>query len=351
MLKKISFALAVSAVALLSAASASAATSLSGYAWSPNVGWLSFNPADGATVQLSTSTPCSTTAACLSGYAWSSNIGWVSFNAADTTGCPTGSCPATVNMSTGAVSGWARACAGSAAGDCSTSTARTDGWDGWIQLAGTNHLTGDTQGNNGVTFVPSNGQFIGYAWGSTVVGWLQFNTSSSSAVMVGPNPTLGTSTSLTATCLSSVSSSGTNANVNVLLAPNGGTGPYTYSWSNGSTAQSQNFGPYAESASSYQQTISVTGSVTDSATPTHATVSGISCGSVTIPALTPVAPAANAPVLFVHTSSATDANCVSSFNTNGTLGSCTTKTTVHTGGDATVGFSWPSDTTCIGNVV
>jgi len=119
MLKKISFTLAVSSFVLFSATCAYAATSLSGYAWSSNIGWLSFNPSDGATVQLSTTTGSSVGS--LSGDAWSPNIGWVSFDRAVTGNPPTtgtadpgngSGAIATVNMTTGAVNGWARALVG-----------------------------------------------------------------------------------------------------------------------------------------------------------------------------------------------------------------------------------------------
>ena len=145
MLKKISLTLAVSAAMLLSAtfAYADSPVPLSGYAWSSNIGWLSFNSSDGATVSLSTTTTgCSVTSACLSGDAWSSNIGWVKFGGLagqSVNGITTSD--AIVNTQTGAVSGWARACAGTVPGDCSTSVSRTDGWDGWIELAGANHAT------------------------------------------------------------------------------------------------------------------------------------------------------------------------------------------------------------------
>src|SRR3989344_1264813 len=103
---------------------------LSGYAWGENAGWVSFN--------------CTNTSSCstadygvkvvadglMSGYGWSEGIGWVSFNTADLASCPSGTCEARMSQETGEVSGWARACAGSSAGDC-TAGARSDGWDGW----------------------------------------------------------------------------------------------------------------------------------------------------------------------------------------------------------------------------
>lgn len=138
---------------------------LSGYAWSENTGWVSFN--------------CTNTSSCstadygvkvaadglMSGYAWAENIGWVSFKGADLAGCPSGVCEARMNQETGQVSGWARACAGSSAGDC-TAGARSDGWDGWISLRGTSY---------GVA--PVGCKWDGYAWGGDVVGWIKFKGS------------------------------------------------------------------------------------------------------------------------------------------------------------------------------
>ena len=115
-MKKFLIPFIASAGFLLAAIPAFAATPLSGYAWSSNIGWLSFNSSDGGTVQLATTTGSSI--GTLSGYAWSSNIGWVSFNRG-VTGSPPSNDPgngvgaiATVDMTTGAVSGWMRALAG-----------------------------------------------------------------------------------------------------------------------------------------------------------------------------------------------------------------------------------------------
>jgi hypothetical protein len=150
--------------------------SLSGWAWSSNIGWLSASSTQtnaggggpyGLTVDSSSGN--------ITGYMWSSNIGWVQFGGLS--GFPTNGTTqanATVNLSTGKVDGWARAFAG---------VGRTDGWDGWIELQGANHLSADATGNGGVTYLTSGsnaGAFVGYAWGSDVVGWLQFNIPGSS---------------------------------------------------------------------------------------------------------------------------------------------------------------------------
>ncbi len=158
---------------------------VNGYAWSDNVGWISFNgtSTDNSPYQVSYNSNTGN----LSGYAWSDGIGWVSFN--QTTGCPSGTCQPNINISTGAVTGWARACAGTYDGICgggtftyytppsgptTTTDSRIDGWDGWISLSGTNYPSPTPNGTRGVTYASSTGNITGYAWGSDVVGWISF---------------------------------------------------------------------------------------------------------------------------------------------------------------------------------
>ena len=122
---------------------------LSGWAWSSNIGWLSASSTDAGAgggpygLQLDSLNN-------VTGYMWSSGIGWIKFGGLSS--FPSGGTSATnatLVLSTGAVNGWARACAGTSTGDCSTMTSRSDGWDGWIELSGTNHVTGDASGNGG----------------------------------------------------------------------------------------------------------------------------------------------------------------------------------------------------------
>ncbi|MFA5842046.1 MAG: hypothetical protein WC835_03785 [Candidatus Paceibacterota bacterium] len=160
-------------------ANAGASHNLSGYAWSDNIGWLSFNCTDAGTCASGDYGVNVAPSGAFSGYAWSDNIGWVSFNSSDTTGCPTApSCAATLNGANGNVSGWAKALSASG------------GWDGWISLSGT---AADTS-PYGVSFTGSTGS--GYAWGSDVVGWLSFNgtnygiQSSTPLFNVGPTVTI-----------------------------------------------------------------------------------------------------------------------------------------------------------------
>ncbi len=131
---------------------------VSGWAWSENIGWISFNSTNqGGGVNYGASVASNGN---ISGYAWSENIGWISFN--ETAGCPSSPCQPKMSREIGEVSGWARACAGTVNGDCTGAT-RSDGWDGWIHLKGSNY---------GVTV--SGCDWQGYAWGSDVVGWIHF---------------------------------------------------------------------------------------------------------------------------------------------------------------------------------
>ena len=96
---------------------------ISGYAWSDNIGWVSFNDtSDGSTASYGVTVDdisTSPTYGDFSGYAWSDNIGWISFNRADTGNPPldegddpgvlNGTGIAKVDWTTGKVTGWARA--------------------------------------------------------------------------------------------------------------------------------------------------------------------------------------------------------------------------------------------------
>jgi hypothetical protein len=176
---------------------------LSGWAWSSNIGWLSFNSTDTNTgnggsgmstnaygVFLATTT-ANPTIGTLSGYAWSSNIGWVSFNS--------NSCgdQAKVDLSAGSVTGWAQAL-----------SADGNGWDGCIELSGTNNNVTPPV-THAVSMDTSTGIFSGYAWGSDVVGWLQFN------------PTLSTGTIPPVTCTGCVPNPVDNSQALALTASYG----------------------------------------------------------------------------------------------------------------------------------
>jgi len=163
---------------------------LHGWAWSSNIGWIGFNCADvSACATANYKVTFDDVSGDLSGYAWSSSIGWVWFdpiipcvNAADPNCAPDASGPATVNMSGGVdkkVTGWVRACsvfanANSCSGSLKPNAAR-GGWDGWIELSGTNHISPNAFGNGGVTYRVGLSKFVGFAWGGDVIGWLNFD--------------------------------------------------------------------------------------------------------------------------------------------------------------------------------
>ncbi|MBT9150627.1 MAG: hypothetical protein DDT40_00800 [candidate division WS2 bacterium] len=124
---------------------------VSGWAWSENIGWISFNnTTGGGTTNYGVHINTDGT---FTGHAWSANIGWINF-------APTGPYPALPNHSArvdttnGQVSGWARA------------LAHGDGWDGWIKMRGANY---------GVSINFVNGEFSGWAWSNMVIGWISFS--------------------------------------------------------------------------------------------------------------------------------------------------------------------------------
>lgn len=223
---------------------------LTGWAWSSNIGWISFNSGNSGSggggpykVEISTSTSGSSIVGDLSGYAWSSNVGWVSFNITDLSGC-LGASKATVNFTTGVVSGWIRVL---------SVKDGTNGWDGCVELAGTNHVSDRSyNGTQGVTYheegtSPNNvGVFKGYSWASDF-GWLSFLPnlllSSPDNVQVDCHA-LGTcptpSGALTWTCTQDPTTATIQLNSNSVDVPRslsvtGGSGSgYSYRWSNSS---------------------------------------------------------------------------------------------------------------------
>lgn len=144
---------------------------IAGYAWSENIGWVSFN---------CTNTSCAGSNYgvnlngdnTLSGYAWSDSIGWISFNAADVAGCPAGTCQPRLVGSV--FSGWARA------------LSNGDGWDGWISL---NCANSGVCGTSNYQVTLSGVNFIGNAWGGDVIGWLEFNPTNGGVFLANTPPT------------------------------------------------------------------------------------------------------------------------------------------------------------------
>jgi hypothetical protein len=143
---------------------------LSGFAWSSNIGWISLNcinDGDCATSDYKVTINADRT---ITGYGWSSNIGWVKFGGLSS--FPTGGGTAAENARVSGTypdltwNGWARACAGTLGGTCSTmaNNPEAGAWDGWIALRGTNHSVTA----NMLTGMNADS----YAWGSDVVGWV-----------------------------------------------------------------------------------------------------------------------------------------------------------------------------------
>lgn len=125
-------------------------TKLSEYAWSDNIGWISFK--DGLR-PVSIGTDGS-----LTGYAWSENIGWIQFGGLS--GFPNTTNGTNAKLVGNSITGWARVVSGMTP----SGVDNRGGFDGWISLSGSNY---------GVTVNGSN--LGGFAWGSDVVGWIDFS--------------------------------------------------------------------------------------------------------------------------------------------------------------------------------
>lgn len=137
--------------------------SITGYAWSsasPGVGWISFSgPGYGVFENVTTGA--------FSGYAWSSNIGWISFAASDATH------PApNIASGTGEITGWVRACAAFANKNACSGALdpKTEGWDGWIALSGTAQ-----DGSSYGVVQDASCTWTGYAWGSDAIGAIKMS--------------------------------------------------------------------------------------------------------------------------------------------------------------------------------
>jgi len=147
------FVFLVSQIDIAKTVAQSSATNLSGYAWSENIGWVSFASSTNANNVVSVGTDDYVT-----GYAWSENIGWVKFGGLSSFPSGGGTISDNAKISGNNLIGWARACAGTVNGNCASMDSRADGWDGWIKLDGV--ILDGTQT---------------YAWGSDVVGWIDFS--------------------------------------------------------------------------------------------------------------------------------------------------------------------------------
>lgn len=128
---------------------------IDGYAWSSNIGWISFNCTNDNSCGTADYGVNKNGDGTLVGYAWSSDIGWIQFGGLS--GFPSGAGTTASNVvvnGSNQLVGWARAISQDG-----------NGWDGWISLSGAPSY--------GVSF--SGNAFVGYAWGSEVIGWVLFD--------------------------------------------------------------------------------------------------------------------------------------------------------------------------------
>lgn len=138
---------------------------VNGWAWSENIGWISFSNIDPGT-EVPYGLNINPETMKLSGYIWSENIGWITFHQSVAGEPPSDPCPedndcmAVLDPDTFEFSGWARA------------LNHGDGWSGWISLAG----TATDSSPYGVYIDPDTLKFGGWAWGSGVIGWISFNS-------------------------------------------------------------------------------------------------------------------------------------------------------------------------------
>ncbi len=171
-----SFLLLLAVIAIGAQTAQAAEYPLTGWAWSPNVGWISFNSsnsgAGGAAYGVKVND-----AGVFSGYAWAPTVGWLSFNSTDTTGCgdtTLASCAPQLTFGTGRIAGWARFVNG---------IGRSDGWNGWVKLSDSQFFESPGyQGTQGVTYDNSKLSFSGYSWGSPATGWIKWDGDGSNGV-------------------------------------------------------------------------------------------------------------------------------------------------------------------------
>ena len=116
---------------------ASASGNVGGYAWSENIGWISFNETDEKVGEPPSNDPCNNDTSCIA----------------------KAQPPAQLGLGDVDIRGWARA------------LNQGDGWEGWLRF---------DHGKQNEVYVDSIGDFHGYAWGDTVVGWLSFNCDNAS---------------------------------------------------------------------------------------------------------------------------------------------------------------------------
>ena len=153
-----------------------------GFAWSENVGWVSFNCKNnntcetvdyGVNIDLATGE--------LSGHAWSENLGWISFNRLETNDPPSppykgSGAIAKYNYNKQELDGWFRVLSACDAVPCADSGpgVNSGGWDGWIRFC--DDGVANCSGPNQIATIDGEGNWHGWAWSDAVVGWLSFNS-------------------------------------------------------------------------------------------------------------------------------------------------------------------------------
>lgn len=175
----------------------SIASDVTGWAWSSNIGWISFNSSncdsdDDGVVDTGSFIGCPEgesiesygvsmdNSGNFSGQAWSSNIGWISFNESET-GAPPSDDPCgsdciaqakpsgQIGKSNVFIEGWMRALSACNTIPCSSDGAglNSGGWDGWIRF---------DYGKDDEAYIDENYIMHGWAWGDEVVGWVSLNS-------------------------------------------------------------------------------------------------------------------------------------------------------------------------------
>jgi len=147
---------------------------LTGYAWSENVGWISFsceNDDSCEEVEYGVEINGSN----IEGYAWNEQLGWLKLDpepdvvSEEYPEAPQHSVKIDTDGETcgeaGRVCGWARFCAGTVNNDCNSAT--SEEWDGWVKFG---PIDGDY-----VEFDEDTGKMSGWAWGSENVGWISMS--------------------------------------------------------------------------------------------------------------------------------------------------------------------------------
>ena len=299
------------------------------------------------------------------GYAWSPNVGWISFNASDldqAPACPGGSgAAANANLTTGSVTGYVRVVSG------------IGSWGGCIELSGTNHsspdlgtisLGGNTYLKGGVTYqvqtistspTVTKGIFDGFGWESGVLGWLSFRpfglgdlygvnipVSCSGAGCNRVGMISGTCTASSPAAVGTNPVSGPNASLN--LAINGGTVTFSVTGIvNTSGDGNSTYSEYWNGSASPASAQAVAYSVSPSSTPTVVVKDALGATSQQL----------QCPAVSVATNSATNSDISLLAYKNNTTDPGATTIKIRAGQPAYLGWTTTESVagyTCAGNI-